>query len=59
MAVPTGKPFGDFDLGGFDLNKVTQRAAQEEHNRRVKFLTDKAKAEKAAKEAQEQQGGDA
>jgi hypothetical protein len=52
MTASTGKPFGGFDLDKM-TRELTQRAAQEEHNRRVKFLTDKAKAEKAAKEEKE------
>jgi hypothetical protein len=52
MTAPTGKPFGDFDLDGM-TRKLTQITEKQEHERRMKFLTDKAKADKAAKEAQE------
>jgi hypothetical protein len=45
-------PAGDF-LKGLGIDQLTRRAEQEAHNERVKFLAERAKANKAAKEAEE------
>ena len=45
-------PASDF-LKGLDIDQLTRRAEQDAHNERVKFLKERAKADKAAKEARE------